>query len=239
MENKKISIVIPARNEEKFIQKTIESLKSATVCPLEIIVVVNGSEDKTFKIAKQYATKALNFSEALGPSAARNKGAKIATGEILIFLDADTEVSVNTIREILKNFSFETVGVCSAEISEKLRDKKLRAKIFFAFKNFLHRAKFHKGSIALIFCSKEVFLRINGFDEDMWVGELNDFIKRALESGAKYKFLGSCYVVTSLRRYEKKWGYLKTILFWVAWKIMKLFGRDQKIKKDYYKLSDK
>jgi glycosyltransferase involved in cell wall biosynthesis len=239
MENKKISIVIPARNEERFIKRTIESLKGTVAYPLEIIVVVNGSKDKTFEISKQYATKTLNFPEALGPSASRNKGARVATGEILVFLDADTEISDNAIDEILKNFSLKTIGVCSAEVSKKIKDKKLRAKIFFAFKNFIHRAKFYKGSIALIFCSKEVFLKANGFDEDMWVGELNDFIRRALEAGAEYKFLDNCHVVTSLRRYEKKWGYAKAIFFWITWMITRLFGKDQKMEKKYYKLKDK
>ena len=48
MNNQKISIIIPAYNEEKFIQKTLESIKNTATHLPEIIVVVNGSEDKTF-----------------------------------------------------------------------------------------------------------------------------------------------------------------------------------------------
>lgn len=232
----KVSVIIPARNEERFIQKTIESLKSTTIRPLEIVVVVNGSDDKTFEISKRYADKVLNFSEALGPSAARNEGAKIAGGGIFVFLDADTKISDNAIAEIVNNCDRDVIGVCSAVVVETKKDRRLKAKIFYAFKNIIHKTNIYKGSVALIFCRREVFFRINGFDKDMWVGELGDFIKRAVKTGAKYKFLDNCYVNTSLRRYEKKWGYAKMILFWIEWKVSSLFGTDKNFKKKYFQI---
>lgn len=233
MNNQKISVIIPAYNEEKFIEKTLESIKNTAAHLPEIIVVANGSEDKTFEISKRYADKVLNFPKAIGPSAARNEGAKIATGDIFVFLDADTEISSNAILEIIANANHNIVGVCSATTVDAKADKKLRAKIFFAFKNFIHKTKFYKGSIALIFCSREVFFRINGFNKDMRVGELNDFIKRAIKIGAIYKFLDNCYVITSLRRYEKE-GYLRMFLFWIKWKIALAFKIDKKVTDEYF-----
>lgn len=235
MNNQKISFIIPAYNEEKFIQKTLQSIKNIATHSPEIIVVVNGSEDKTLEISKSNATKVLNFPKAIGPSAARNEGAKIATGDVFIFLDADTEVSDNVIREVLANMNYNIIGVCSAttETEAIKKDKKLRAKIFFAFKNFIHKTKLHKGSIALIFCNREVFFKTNGFNKDMQVGELNDFIKRAIKTGATYKFLDSCHVITSLRRYEKE-GYLKMFLFWIKWKIVLMFKINKKIIGRYF-----
>lgn len=234
MENKKVSVVIPARNEEKFIQKTLESLKNTTAWPFEIIVVVNGSNDNTLEIAQRFAEKVFNFEKALGPGGARNEGAKVAKGDIYVFLDADTEVSKNAISEVIKNSNGNSVGSCSANISESKTDKKLRAKIFFAFKNFIHKTKVYKGSIALIFCSNEIFWKINGFNKNMWVGELHDFLKRAASEGAEYKFLENCSVVTSLRRYEKK-GYLQTFVFWIKWKILSIFKKKNKLNKKYFK----
>lgn len=231
---KKVSVIIPARNEEKFIKKTIESLKKTAICPVEIIAVVNGSRDRTYEISQGCADKVLNFSTALGPSAARNEGAKIATGDIFVFLDADTEVSDNAVMEIVNNSGFSDIGVCSAAVAKEETDKRLRAKIFFAFKNFIHKTKIYKGSIALIFCSKDIFFKIGGFNENMQVGELNDFIKKAVENGASYKFLNSCYITTSLRRYEKK-GYLRTFLFWAKWKILSAFKKEKKMAEKYFK----
>src|SRR3989344_353206 len=233
MNNQKISIIIPAYNEEKFIQKTLESIKNTATHLPEIIVVVNGSEDKTFEISKRYTSKVLNFPKAIGPSAARNEGAKIATGDIFVFLDADTEIYNNMIQEVIINANNNVVGVCSAVTVDEKSDKKLRAKIFFAFKNFIHRTKFYKGSIALIFCSREVFFRINGFNQDMRIGELNNFIKRAIKIGAVYKFLDNCHVITSLRRYEKQ-GYLRMFLFWIKWEVALAFKIDKKVTDKYF-----
>ena len=66
--------------------------------------------------------------------------------------------------------------------------------------------------------------------------ELGDFIKRAVKSGAEYKFLDNCYVNTSLRRYEKKWGYTKMILFWIIWRACSLFKADKDLVKDYFEI---
>ena len=78
-------------------------------------------------------------------------------------------------------------------------------------------------------------MKAHGFDKNLWVGELGDFIKRAVVCGAKYKFLDSCYVNTSMRRYEKKWGYTKTVIFWTGWKVRSLFkGSDKELVKNYF-----
>ena len=136
MNKNKVSVIIPAHNEGRFIEKTLESLKKNAASLLEIIVVVNGSRDKTLEISRRYADKVIKFSKAIGPSAARNEGAKVATGEILVFLDADTRVSENAVEEIAKNCVDKTVGVCSAMAIGRKDNRKLTARIFIAFKNF-------------------------------------------------------------------------------------------------------
>lgn len=233
MSAKKISVIIPAYNEEKFIGGTIDSIKKSANFPLEIIVVSNGSTDKTSEISKKCAVKILNFPEMLGPGVARNKGAESACGDIFIFLDADTEISANTINEIVLNTDKNIVGVCSACAKDLGKNKRLRTKIFLAFKNFIHKTKFHKGSVAIIFCGKEIFLKINGFDREMRVGELNDFIKRAVKAGATYKFLKNCQVKTSFRRYREN-GYVKIFWFWVKWRILFLFKKEKKLAEEYF-----
>ncbi len=236
MKNKKVSIIIPARNEEEFIQKTLESLKNTGNFCSEIIVVVNGSNDKTFEVSRFYTNKVLNFRKAIGPSAARNEGAKIASGDILVFLDADTEIGSGVLPKIIENFNSNIIGVCSADIEKGKTDKRLRAKVFFEFRNFIHKTNIYRGSIALIFCGRELFLKIGGFNESMWVGELGDFIKKAIKAEAKYKFMSDCYIVTSLRRYEKEWGYVRMFLFWIRWRTLSLFRAEEKLSKSYFKI---
>lgn len=84
---KQLSVIIPAQNEEKTIGDVIAQVRK--IEPFEIIVVVNGSSDSTEQIATALGAKTVVFPEALGNDVGRSIGAKIATGDILLFLDAD------------------------------------------------------------------------------------------------------------------------------------------------------
>jgi glycosyltransferase involved in cell wall biosynthesis len=88
MKNPLISIIIPIFNEEKYLGSCLKSLEEQTYKNLEIIVVDDGSTDKSLKIAKKFDVKILKQKHQ-GPGAARNLGAKIAKGSILVFVDAD------------------------------------------------------------------------------------------------------------------------------------------------------
>ena len=87
--NPLFSIVIPAHNEEKYIKKTLHSIKNQTYQNYEVVVVTNGCTDKTEEIIKRRAGERLkHFSlNASNVSRARNYGASKAMGEILVFLD--------------------------------------------------------------------------------------------------------------------------------------------------------
>lgn len=90
----KISFIIPTLNEERVIEKLLRNLREITAVDYEIIVSDGKSTDRTVEIAKQLADKiAENASgrrQTIGEG--RNEGAKLATGDILIFLDADVHV---------------------------------------------------------------------------------------------------------------------------------------------------
>ena len=231
MPNPKVSVIIPAANEEKCLKETLDSLGSQTYPDIEIIVSVNGSKDRTLEIAQKYTQKALNFPSPLTPSKARNEGAKIAAGEILLFLDADTQLSANAIEKIVEITARfpAAAGTCLA----KIKEKNFRSKLLFGIKNLIHRLNLYKGfTDGVLFCKKDLFLKVKGFDPEKKVAEFHDFMLRARNFGVLYKFLANCYVVTSARRFEKQ-GYLKTILFWLKWKIGSLITKKDKIAKEY------
>src|SRR3989338_8275177 len=100
MANKKVSVIIPASNEEKFIKETVESFKNQGYFPMEVIVVVNNSHDKTYDIAKSCADKVLNIENCVTVGEARNKGAESADGEVFIFSDADTYLTQGGVKKI-------------------------------------------------------------------------------------------------------------------------------------------
>jgi glycosyltransferase involved in cell wall biosynthesis len=94
------SVVIPAHNEERYIGENVLALLNQTKKPYEIIVVNDGSKDRTESIVeglrrRNPCVKLLNYSKGHSAAFARNRGAASATGDILLFIDADIIVRDN------------------------------------------------------------------------------------------------------------------------------------------------
>lgn len=100
-----ISVIIPTYNESKYIKNCLESLSNQTLLPQEIIVIDDGSTDQTLKIVNSMKIKNCKLkivSQAhRGAGAARNLGAQHATGDILVFLDADMEFDSNFLKNLV------------------------------------------------------------------------------------------------------------------------------------------
>jgi glycosyltransferase involved in cell wall biosynthesis len=105
-----ISVVIPAHNEESVIAKAITSVLDSTYKNFEIIVVNDGSTDKTKKITQNLIKnnpkkiKLLDYDRGHSPAFARNRGAEAAKGDILFFLDADDWMCNDTLANIINAF---------------------------------------------------------------------------------------------------------------------------------------
>ncbi|PJA94745.1 hypothetical protein CO130_02855, partial [Candidatus Jorgensenbacteria bacterium CG_4_9_14_3_um_filter_38_10] len=89
--NPLVSIIIPAYNAEKYIQRALESALAQTYKDIEIIVIDDGSTDKTAEIIKTYQDPRIIyfFQKNQGQGPARNNGIKKSQGEYITFLDAD------------------------------------------------------------------------------------------------------------------------------------------------------
>ena len=193
-----LSIIIPAYNEEKYIENTLKSITQG-----EIIVVCNGCTDNTADIARKYTNKVLEIPDK-GVSKARNLGASLASHNRLIFLDADTKLS----HTILNKIANSTYNIGSSKVradSERLRDKGYMYIKSFVNKN-LSRCS------GLIFCDKIIFDKVGGFPEDKAIREDTFFIFKAKDKG---NFICiNDIVYTDMRRY-KRLGYLYLIIFWL------------------------
>lgn len=102
----KISVIIPAYNEEATIAACLSSLGGQNYPDYEIIVVDDGSTDSTFQVASKSKIKNLKIKvlrqRHKGPGAARNLGAKEAKGEILVFVDSDMTFAPKFLRNLVK-----------------------------------------------------------------------------------------------------------------------------------------
>ncbi|MFN2124760.1 MAG: glycosyltransferase [Candidatus Promineifilaceae bacterium] len=109
----KASVIIPAYNAESTINKCLDALREQDIStPYEIIVVDDGSGDRTAALATGPEIILLQHSERRGASAARNSGIQAAQGDILCFTDADCEPKSNWLGELLIPFRSEEISGC-------------------------------------------------------------------------------------------------------------------------------
>lgn len=160
------SIIVPAYNDEHKIKDTLSSVFDSRVRNFEVIVVNDGSSDATAIVAAKFPCKVLTFSENKGAAAARNAGARIADGDILVFIDSDVIVE----KDFLERFTEAFAQADSPDAVIGVYGKKrVLSNMFSVYKNlFLHlnqdndSPRFWSGCAAI---KKEVFLGAGGFDE--------------------------------------------------------------------------
>jgi len=111
-----ISLIIPCRNGEAYLAQTIRSALNQTLPPAEIIVIDDGSTDGSKEIARSFgAPVRVEPGPAEGPSSARNRGASLASGERLMFLDADDLITPPTLAALsraLDDYDSPAIAIC-------------------------------------------------------------------------------------------------------------------------------
>jgi glycosyltransferase involved in cell wall biosynthesis len=208
----KISIIIPAHNEENYIKRTLHSIKQQTYQNYEAIVVSNGCTDKTEDIVNKRANEKLkhfSISEA-NVSKARNFGAKFAYGDILLFLDADTTLEEDSLQKIKDQFT-EQFSVATTRSDAD--DKKFRFSLLMTLKNFYNSTGLYQSCSGALICNKADFDKVNGYPE-LVVKEHRKLVVNIKKStGKEFKYINT-NATTSMRRF-KQWGISKAALFWL------------------------
>jgi glycosyltransferase involved in cell wall biosynthesis len=231
-----ITIVIPAYNEEKLIAETLASAaKSLAAAEIdgEIIVVDNGSSDKTAEIA--YAASARVIEESLRNIAAvRNRGAREAFGDTIFFLDADTRVSDTTCQRIASVMRDPNCMGGSFWVSYGTFERGWMKYYSMGWKFWGKVFNMRQG--AAQFCRKSAFEQLGGFDESIFMGEDVDFYWRldalAKKSRSFLKNIDDVEIVTSPRRFDKM-SVLRTLILTHPFFIM-LFRKKIDAWKEWY-----
>lgn len=119
----KVSVIIPAYNEEASLGDAVESILYQTYPNVEVIVVDDGSTDNTSKMVSEYVkenngrVKLIRHEKNLGKFAALNSGVKIADGEYIYHMDADTILAPDNIEKILPLFNDKKLGAAASMVS--------------------------------------------------------------------------------------------------------------------------
>lgn len=213
-----ISVIIPAHNEERYLRRTLDALKGQDYDWFEIIVVANGCTDCTAEVARGRCNRLITMSQkSLG--VARNLGARLAKGELLLFLDADTILAPQALRGIAQEFSkSDSAGT----VRGRPDTERFKYRLVYGLKNFVHRFSLHRGSSGVILCWKRPFIYVGGFDEGLEVRENSELIGRLRRFG-EYKYISEVSAVTSMRRYDRQ-GCGRVIWLWVKLWFRSIFG---------------
>jgi glycosyltransferase involved in cell wall biosynthesis len=234
-----ISVIVPAYNEERYIGETLNNLNRARDFLLkrkgistEIIVVDNGSTDSTASIALSSGAKVINESQR-NIARARNAGANGASGDLLVFVDADVSVPESLVWRITEAMKDE--GCVGGAVDNNYQPAKLLVKIYLRAWRLLGKlAGMAQG--ATQFCRRDIFVRLRGYDETMYMGEDVDFYWR-LKRFAKPHHFRVCFirdiqVIPSTRRFDR-WPFWRTLV-WTNPLFILIFRRRKGPWKEWY-----
>lgn len=204
----KISIIIPVLNEEVALASTLQQLQYLRQHGHEIIVVDGGSKDNTFMLAQNTADVAIVSKP--GRAIQMNNGADIASGDVLLFLHADT-VLPDLVETILQQIG-QTEWFWG-RFDVRLSSNRFVYRIIEAMMNLRSRLSSIATGDQAIFISQSLFRQVSGFPE---IALMEDI---ALSLRLKSITRPICLkqkVITSSRRWEKK-GVVSTVL--LMWKL--------------------
>jgi glycosyltransferase involved in cell wall biosynthesis len=230
----KISIIVPAFNEERLIGETLRQVKAATVAfsrrewTTEIIVCNNNSTDRTAELSRaEGATVVFEPVNQIGR--ARNSGAAAATGDWLVFIDADSHPSVELFAEVAEQI--ETGRCLGGGCTVRLEGHYLAGSLITRLWNCISRgARLLAGSF--IFCEAGAFRELGGFNNDLFAGEEIDLSQRLKRLARKQKrrivILHRHPLLTSARKMHlyTPWEHLRFLLKVVIGRKKVLTNRD-------------
>lgn len=207
-----ISVIIPALNEEKYIFRTLESVrKQKAHINYEVIVADNDSEDRTVEIAEKYADKVV-IAKKRGIWIARNSGAKKSRGDVLVFVDADTTIPPNYLEVVYGVLENEEISGLSCAFRFDQHSRILDGIDELSNSYLLFRGMVGRGEI-LGFNNavrRKTFFQVNGFPNSPM--EDGRFARKLWKKG-RVVYLTEPKVVTSARRISKK-GAITSVVYY-------------------------
>jgi len=210
------SVIIPTLNEERFLPNLLVSLQAQAYKNFEVILVDGKSKDKTVHVAKSFVHVLPSLTVVVPDHASlpfqRNTGADAATGEWLVFVDADTVLFPFTLERIFQYIQAHDVRVLTTWFSPD-SDEGKDARFVLLSNLAFETAKMMKRTTApgpFTVVKHGVFNTIGKYDEEHSFLEDQDFSQRTAKLGIDIHIIRETLYIWSLRRYRKE-GTFKVI----------------------------
>jgi len=235
-----LSVIIPALNEEAFLGETlgalteaIQRLHASQECLVRVIVVDNDSQDHTADVAQGLGATVVQ-EPIRNIARARNTGARVAEGDVLLFLDADTLVPPCLLARIHTVLADPLCDGGAVDVDHCPSRTIIR--LYLCVWRLLGRLT-GMAQGAAQFCRRDVFVALGGYDESLYMGEDVDFYWRlartARRSRRKVCYILDVQVVPSPRRFNQ-WPVWK-VLLWTNPALITLFRRRKRVWSGWYK----
>jgi glycosyltransferase involved in cell wall biosynthesis len=193
-----LSIIVPTLNEEDYLPNLLNSLEQQTYQDFEVIIADADSTDRTKEIAQRYGAKIVKGGIL---TVGRNSGAKVAKGELLLFLDADVLIEPHFIDKAIKEFNRRNLDMASFYFNKKVDN--INSKIIYhladASKKVRQYTKYPDGSGGCLLIKKDIFDSVKGFNEKAIYGEDVEFLRRVVKKGYKYKVINLNFYASTRR----------------------------------------
>ena len=195
-----VSVIVPVFDGERYLAEALDSVLAQDHRPLEVIVVDDGSTDRSAEVARSFAgVEVIGLEENLGPAAARNAGLERATGSFITFLDADDLMVPDRISTQLAYLSAHPDVGCVLMHQELLLEA-----------GAAHPVWRPNGPIGIppttALIRREDSDRVRGFDPSYRVTEDTDWLFRLREAGVRIDVLGEVGVIRRIHQRNLTYG---------------------------------
>jgi glycosyltransferase involved in cell wall biosynthesis len=196
----RVSCIIPVHNGERFLREAIDSILAQSHPPSEIVVVDDGSSDRTPEVARGYEPEITYLhQEQAGPAAARNAGLAAAAGEFIAFLDADDKWRSEKLeRQLLRFGTQPDLGVCVTLVQNFWESE--MAEEAARFSDHPRSRPMPGYSTVTMLTRREVFEAVGAFNAALAHGDSAEWFLRCEEAGVMTDLMPEVLVDRRLHR---------------------------------------
>lgn len=228
-----ISIVVPVHNGGENFRRCLLSLSKFIPESTEIIIVIDGATDESQQLAEEFGAKVLTCPTDGGPARARNLGARVAQGEIILFVDADVAVGADTLKQVAETFRNQPdLAALIGSYDDVPSATNFLSQYKNLFHHYIHQTASSEASTFWGACGairREVFLAVGGFNEAYRHPSVEDIELgyRLKQAGYRIQLCKSVQV-----KHMKEWkiiSLLRAEIFYRALPWTELLWRDRQL----------